>query len=91
MQEKCLKWHQLKTYNQCWQKTYQSRTGLHNLKSLRYFDNESCHSSPDGLSSWLYSLLSALLAEVLDASRFNIKMPSYQYRKSHCGDKTVVR
>ena len=23
--------------------------------------------------------------------RFNIKMPSYQYRKSHCGDKTVVR
>ena len=23
--------------------------------------------------------------------RFNIKIPSYQYRKSHCGDKTVVR
>ena len=23
--------------------------------------------------------------------RFNIKMPSYQYRKSHCEDKTVVR
>ena len=23
--------------------------------------------------------------------RFNIKMISYQYRKSHCGDKTVVR
>ena len=22
---------------------------------------------------------------------FNIKMPSYQYRKSHCGDKTIVR
>ena len=22
---------------------------------------------------------------------FNIKMPSYQYRKSHCGDKMVVR
>ena len=22
---------------------------------------------------------------------FNIKVPSYQYRKSHCGDKTVVR
>ena len=21
---------------------------------------------------------------------FNIKIPSYQYRKSHCGDKTVV-
>ena len=23
--------------------------------------------------------------------RFNIKMSSYQYRKSHCGDKTVVK
>ena len=22
---------------------------------------------------------------------FNIKMPSYQYRKSHCGDNTVLR
>ena len=24
-------------------------------------------------------------------SRFNIKMSSYQYKKAHCGDKTVVR
>ena len=24
-------------------------------------------------------------------ARFNIKMSSYQYRESHCGDKTVVR
>ena len=23
--------------------------------------------------------------------RFNIKMASYQYRKSHCGDKTILR
>ena len=23
--------------------------------------------------------------------RFNIKMPSYQYRKSHCGNKTILR
>ena len=23
--------------------------------------------------------------------RFNIKMTSYQYRKSHCGDKTILR
>ena len=22
---------------------------------------------------------------------FNIKMPSYQYKKSHCGDKTILR
>ena len=24
-------------------------------------------------------------------TRFNIKMTSYQYRKSHCGDKTILR
>ena len=24
-------------------------------------------------------------------SRFDIKMTSYQYRKSHCGDKTILR
>ena len=23
--------------------------------------------------------------------RFNMKMTSYQYRKSHCGDKTILR
>ena len=28
---------------------------------------------------------------VVPEARFNIKMLSYQYRKSHCGDKTVVR
>ena len=27
----------------------------------------------------------------LPRPRFNIKMSSYRYRKSHCGDKTVVR
>ena len=28
---------------------------------------------------------------MITGPRFNIKMPSYQYRKSHCRDKTVVR
>ena len=28
---------------------------------------------------------------VIARARLNIKMSSYQYRKSHCGDKTVVR
>ena len=31
------------------------------------------------------------LAMSLPGPRFNIKMSSYQYRKSNCGDKTVVR
>ena len=29
--------------------------------------------------------------EVWSGPQFDIKMSSYQYRKSHCGDKTVVR
>ena len=29
--------------------------------------------------------------ELWSGGWFNIKKPSYQYRKSHCGDKTVVR
>ena len=29
--------------------------------------------------------------QVSPGLRFNIKMSSYQYRKSHCGDKTIVR
>ena len=45
---------------------------------------------------WCHDLekLSTLLASLCGKSSgpwFNIKMSSYQYRKSHCGDKTVVR
>ena len=29
--------------------------------------------------------------QAIPGTWFNIKMSSYQYRKSHCGDKTVVR
>ena len=39
--------------------------------------------------STVWLLMSWLLAS--PGARFNIKMPSDQYRKSHCGDKTVVR
>ena len=28
---------------------------------------------------------------ITSGSRFNIKMTSYQYRKCHCGDKTILR
>ena len=39
----------------------------------------------DCQSTWRYAINSA------SGPWFNIKMPSYQYRKSHCGDKPVVR
>ena len=34
---------------------------------------------------------STQLTQLWPGAWFDIKMPSYQYRKSHCGDKTVVR
>ena len=41
-------------------------------------------------SKWLW-LLWTLISFRWPGPWFNIKMASYQYRKSHCGDKTVVR
>ena len=38
---------------------------------------------------WIKSLIHDLSSAT--GPWFNIKMASYQYRKSHCGDKTVVR
>ena len=38
-----------------------------------------------GRNSWLWSLMTEA------GGWFNIKMTSYQYRKSHCGDKTILR
>ena len=32
-----------------------------------------------------------LLTTQKPGGRINIKMSSYQYRKSHCGDKTILR
>ena len=41
---------------------------------------------------WLVPYFCIKLGRLLPLGpRFNIKMSSYQYRKSHCGDKTVVR
>ena len=62
-----------------------------------------CHESIDGLSINFTNEPTMLSLDVLfivnlnkllnkePGPRFNIKMSSYQYRKSHCGDKTVVR
>ena len=32
-----------------------------------------------------------IASQSLTGPRFNMKMTSYQYRKSHCGDKTILR
>ena len=40
--------------------------------------------------SWVRVVLCAVCRRQL-GPRFNIKMSSYQYRKSHCGDQTILR
>ena len=47
-----------------------------------------CHSS---LCARLDMHLVCIHIVAWSGPRFNIKMSSYQHRKSHCGDKTVVR
>ena len=36
-------------------------------------------------------IVTLVLKKWLSGPQFNIKMTSYQYRKSHCGDKTILR
>ena len=62
---------------------------------------ESCHSKLKGISKrpatfketeyfvFLTELLAVLLSTI-PGPRVNIKMTSYSYRKSHCGDKTEI-
>ena len=40
---------------------------------------------------WLHDNIQSVFRIDQPGPWFNIKMSSYQYRKSHCGDKTVVR
>ena len=54
----------------------------------------SCDARDANITHKIYSVTtrSILLPfHQLPRLRFNIKMSSYRYRKSHCGDKTVVR
>ena len=55
--------------------------------------NLSCtNPQSNTVSHWLgANLESGLLQCFLPGGWINIKMPSYQYRKSHCGDKTILR
>ena len=57
--------------------------------SIRYSHLHSvCHERSD-LRWHLYLVITT--GGMSSGPRFNIKMSSYRYRKSHCGDKTVVR
>ena len=60
---------------------------------LRWASSALPQAFPDALFRWLrpkYTLGNASF-RMCSGPRFNIKMTSYQYRKSHCGDKTILR
>ena len=64
-------------------------TSMKCYSKLIYFHSRKCISA-----KWrpFCSRPNALMPRHLQTGpRFNIKMSSYRYRKSHCGDKTVVR
>ena len=58
--------------------TFLLQTHLSSPNSVRY---ECFH--------WVQSITSVSLSQ-LPGTWFNIVMPSYQYRKSHCGAKTIL-
>ena len=57
-----------------------------NKQAERDFTSSSTTTSTASLSIFHHSPI-----WIKTGPWFNIKMSSYQYRKSHCGDKTVVR
>ena len=90
-QRECLvlgKWH-----------LYWTDPGHSFSKSMPYYRFMITHLRLTMIISWRSYLGSDIcctgktpfLSEMATGPWFNIKMSSYQYRKSHCGDKTVVR
>ena len=78
----CCQWNNLEWY------------GLLILYWLRAFTTFIVHPTPIGpyhlgLLHWHRGNYIIVLLEL--EPRFNIKMSSYQYRKSHCGDESIVR
>ena len=69
------------------------------MKSSDLFVSQFCKQyaipSTTTFMVWSCIIIALAIANVLCCTTtgpwFNIKTPSYQYRKSHCGDKTVVR
>ena len=49
-----------------------------------------CHTEPKNASVEITTAVTERTSKTLPGPWFNIKMSSYQYRKSHCGYKTVA-
>ena len=70
-----------------------------NCWCLRHFDTQVTSIITSCMKPWMQLVIHTMISDKPcqqkesygSGPRFNIKMSSYQYRKSHCGDKTVVR
>ena len=60
-------------------------------RSSAYTGMNHWHMYTSGLNELIHCGLVMPYGARYPGPWFNIKMSSYQYRKSHCGDKTVVR
>ena len=83
----------------CWgtnQRKHQSSTSLASVRGILWWPVDSPAERPSSTENvsigWCHhASMCQQMSNQLTGPWFNIKMSSYQYRKSHCGDKTVVR
>ena len=67
-----------------------NKSALKQVMAWRYHTRQAITWSNVAQYVWR-NMASLIQHDLLPGPRFNIKMSSYQYRKYHCGDKTVVR
>ena len=75
-----------------------NEAGIHDIKALHYITTLNTisthfthHCYWHVLSKKYNSALMAFSSQLVARGWFNIKIPSYHYRNSPCGDKTIVR
>ena len=71
-------------------KKHQSSTSLAFVRGVHRWPVISAHRGSVTRKMFPYHDVIMMAADA-GHTMFNIKMPSYQYRKSHCGDKTILR
>ena len=74
-----------------WDLRHDLRRDLSESRWLSFVNTTWLRPGPSLKPSLESSLKSRPLVNTAPGLRFNIKMTSYQYRKSHCGDKTIWR
>ena len=86
-----IKWNVVCCLCLCLRSVSLSDTTYHRKISSSTDNQICCYWRHWILSLWRPTTPPMATKLALPGPRFNMKMSSYQYRKSHCGDKTVVR